>query len=92
MVYLLHFDHKYHHAQHYIGFTDNLEIRIQQHISGTGSKLLKAVYKANIHITIVRIWQGDRKLERLLHNKHNSKRLCPICRNNKWNVKKEVYK
>ena len=44
MVYLIHFQSKLHHAQHYIGFveTDLLQ-RIELHLSNKGAKLLAAV-------------------------------------------------
>ena len=43
MVYLIHFDEKYHHAQHYLGYTGDLENRIAEHAAGVGSPLLAAV-------------------------------------------------
>jgi len=40
IVYLLHFERSYRHARHYIGFTQNLEQRLEQHRAGRGSPLL----------------------------------------------------
>ena len=37
IVYLLHFDRSYRHARHYIGFTQNLEQRLEAHRAGRGS-------------------------------------------------------
>ena len=37
IVYLLHFERSYRHARHYIGFTQNLEQRLEEHRAGRGS-------------------------------------------------------
>lgn len=81
MVYLICFDQHYKHARHYIGFTDNnLEDRIESHRKGTGARLLKVINEAGIGWNVVRTWEkGDRKFERQLKNRKNSKQLCPIC-------------
>ncbi len=88
MVYLLHFDRKLSHAQHYIGFVDHLahhtlESRLEYHRKGTGSKLLKAVVGAGIGFQVARTWPaGDRNFERQLKNKKNASKLCPLCKKN----------
>lgn len=82
IVYLLHFDKPYYHAQHYLGYTRDLESRIERHKGGNGSPLVAAVVNAGIDIVVARTWSGDRNLERRLKNRHNTPRqLCPICRN-----------
>jgi predicted GIY-YIG superfamily endonuclease len=83
MVYLIHFDKKLHHAQHYLGFCDgvgNLESRIAYHREGRGAKILKAVAEAGISFKVVRTWDdGDRNFERMLKNRKKARILCPIC-------------
>lgn len=80
-VYLIHFDRPFHHARHYIGWTQSTESRVQRHKDGHGSKLLKAVAAAGIDFHIVREWTGvDRHFERKLKNQKKSRRLCPNCR------------
>ena len=79
-VYLVHFDQPYYHAQHYLGWSEDVNARLDRHLSGNGSKLLRAVSKANIGFRVVRTWDGDRKLERRLHKQKNSPKLCPICK------------
>lgn len=84
MVYLIHFDQKLHHAQHYIGFVDEpthkLERRIEYHRKGQGSKLLKALVQKQIQFSVVRTWpEGDRNFERSLKNKKRASQFCPIC-------------
>jgi hypothetical protein len=36
--------------------------------------------QAGIGVDLVRTWPGDRSLERRLKRRHNSPRLCPLCR------------
>jgi hypothetical protein len=85
-IYLLCFDRPFHHARHYIGFTesvDTIERRCKVHRSGHGSYLLAAVAKAGIDWKVARVWpDGDRNFERKLKNQKQGPRLCPICR--KW--------
>lgn len=80
MIYLLHFERPYFHARHYLGFSDAPEKRIDRHTAGHGSKLVAAVIDAGIGFELARVWDGDRNLERKLHKRKNSCRLCPICR------------
>ncbi|MEN6316707.1 MAG: GIY-YIG nuclease family protein [Clostridiaceae bacterium] len=82
MVYLIHFDKKYKHAQHYIGYTDDLDRRMYEHELGSkGARLLQVVRDAGINFKVVRTWpEGDRSFERRLHNRKKSSQLCPICR------------
>lgn len=90
MVYLIHLEEPYKHAQHYIGYTKNLQKRMYDHELGTrGSKFLKAVREAGINFSVVRTWDGDRSLERKLKKQKKSRLLCPICREK---AKKEVNK
>ncbi len=85
MVYLIHFNEKLHHAQHYIGFVEkNLKRRIKKHKDNKGAKLLMAINNKGITWDIVRIWeQGDRELERKLKNRKKARCICPVCRNGK---------
>ncbi len=78
-VYLIHFDKPYHHAQHYLGYADDVKKRIARHRRGNGAKLLKVLKDNGIKWKVVRIWDGDRSLERRLKNWHNASRLCPVC-------------
>ena len=90
-VYLIHFDEKYHHAAHYIGFCEegNVEARLERHKSGNGARLLQVLNEKGIDYKIVRVWEhGDRNFERKLKNHKKSSRHCPICNPNK---KGELY-
>jgi predicted GIY-YIG superfamily endonuclease len=86
-VYLLHFDrpigdldNPHGQAQHYLGFTHDLAQRLDAHRSGNGSAIMAAVSRAGVGWTLARTWDGDRTLERQLKDRHNSPKLCPICR------------
>ena len=80
MIYLIHFDRPLHHARHYLGYCDDgtLEMRLIRHRAGRGARLLAVLREQNIGWRVVRVFEGDRRLERRL--KANSRvRLCPIC-------------
>lgn len=78
-VYLIHFDRSYHHARHYLGYTDDLPARLDRHLAGNGGRLLQVVRAAGIGYRVVRTWEGDRGLERKLKRQKGSPRLCPVC-------------
>jgi hypothetical protein len=87
VVYLIHFerpigdlDNPRGQARHYLGFTEDLEARLEAHRTGNGSRLMEVVTEAGIGWTVARTWPGDRDLERKLKAQHNGPRLCPICR------------
>jgi hypothetical protein len=80
-VYLLHFRRPYRHARHYLGFcAGDVAIRVAAHQAGQGARLLAVVSQAGIGVDLVRTWPGDRSFERRLKRRHNSPRLCPVCR------------
>ncbi len=82
MVYLIHFDKRYKHALHYLGFVErDLEQRLERHRKGIGSKLLKAVNEAGIGWSVVKTWpDGTRDFERKLKNRGSHCRICQICK------------
>ena len=79
-VYLIHFDKPYKHAQHYIGWTSDLEGRLKKHREGNGARLIQVITGKGISFTVVRTWIGERALERKLKNQKNARRLCPLCK------------
>ncbi|MFZ5915532.1 MAG: endonuclease [Chloroflexota bacterium] len=89
-VYLLHFDRPIGdpanprgQAQHYLGYADDLDARIERHRAGNGAAIVRAVNQAGIGWTVARVWpDGDRDLERRLKRRHDGPGLCPICRKN----------
>lgn len=92
-IYLIHFDQPLGdttnprgQAQHYLGYTDDLEQRLEAHRTGNGSRIMEVVTERGISWQLVRTWEGDRGLERRLKNWHNSPKLCPICRGKNGNA------
>lgn len=78
-VYLLHFMTKFHHAQHYLGYTNNLPRRLEEHRHDT-KHLMGAVNAAGIQWVLAREWPGgDRELERRLKRWGGSAQFCPFC-------------
>lgn len=82
-VYLLHYDEKIAHAQHYIGFTDDLDRRIREHRGGkSGARIVSEFHDRGIGFTVARVWpDGTRELERTLKTKRKkATALCPKCK------------
>ena len=83
IVYLIHFDEPYKHARHYMGSTTefNMEARLDHHMSGRGSRLMAAVSSAGIPWRVVRLWAGDKNIERKMKNnvRGNTGAYCPLC-------------
>lgn len=79
-IYLLHFERPLKHAQHYLGWTADLESRLRDHAKGSGSALMAAVKRAGIEWHLVKTWQGDTYDEKKLKQFGTSKRHCPVCR------------
>lgn len=78
-VYLLHFERPYAHARHYLGWASDLDARLRAHASGNGARLVEVVTQAGINWECVRVWDGDRELERQLKRRHDAAVLCPLC-------------
>src|SRR5918911_1489625 len=80
IVYLLHFERPFWHARHYAGIAldGDVQRRLQEHLSGHGSPLVRAVVAAGIRVDLVLALPGDRGLERRFHNAHGT-RVCPRC-------------
>lgn len=82
-VYMLHFETPIcpgrHTCQHYIGYADDIAARLQAHETGHGARLTQVARALGIGWRVVRLWRGDRGLERTLKNRKYGPRLCPIC-------------
>lgn len=89
IVYVLHFEKKYKHARHYIGFSrrKNFLNRLAFHRAGKGGNgLIQAVVKEGIKILVGNIFfNKDGNYERYLKQQKKSSRYCLIC--NKEGVK-----
>lgn len=85
-VYLIHFDHPLGNranvrgqAQHHIGYTNNLEVRLAHYRTGGGAAIMRTLANRGIGWCVVRTWCGTRSYERQFKNRKNAPRLCPIC-------------
>jgi len=78
-VYLLHFVTPLKHAKHYLGFSENLDKRLTDHLCGQGARLMEVCFERGIEWKVARTWSGDRKLERRLKNRKEAPALCPLC-------------
>jgi predicted GIY-YIG superfamily endonuclease len=78
-VYLIHLDEPYKHARHYLGWTSDLDARLEAHQEGRGARLMEVVKSAGITWRLARTWPGSRDRERAIKNRHEAPRLCPEC-------------
>lgn len=89
-VYLLHFEPAYRApigdtgrvkvAGHYLGSTaGTAEARLDEHLHGRGSPLVRAAVAAGCAIELVAIGAGDKKAERRLKRRHHHAAYCPRC-------------
>jgi predicted GIY-YIG superfamily endonuclease len=79
-VYLLHFSSGLKHAHHYIGWSNDIDKRIQHHRDGSGARICAVAVAAGIELIKARVWEGkERDFERQLKRYHKSTLLCPIC-------------
>lgn len=83
-VYLLHFNKRLAHAQHYIGFVqsdDGLDKRLTDHLCGMGARIMEVCFERGIEWKTARIWFGaDRKFERKLKRFKGAQKICPVCK------------
>jgi hypothetical protein len=87
-VYLLHFEPRFKHAGHYMGYADDIGKRVYEHEYGqSGARLITAAVAAGVKLHIARVWPGgDRNMERKLKGGMFNKRTgslarqCPICK------------
>lgn len=80
-VYLLHFERKLAHSQHYLGWSNDVAARVYKHAKGNGARLPAVFREQGIGFVLARVWEGgDRTLERRLKRQRNAPKLCPVCR------------
>jgi predicted GIY-YIG superfamily endonuclease len=88
ICYMLCFDRPYQHARHYVGWSEDVLDRLDQHAKGHGARLVEVITQAGIGFTLVRICEGTRRTERAIKNAGGAVRYCPACtphpRNGRW--------
>jgi predicted GIY-YIG superfamily endonuclease len=78
-VYLLHFERPYHGPmQHYVGFTYDLDRRLEDHRAGTGGITTRRAFEQGIAFSLARTWLGTLKFERQIKARGPSN-YCPLC-------------
>jgi hypothetical protein len=78
-VYLLHFERPYKgRSRHYLGFTRNLDQRLENHRRGSACVTTKLAFDRGISFTLARTWLGTPKLGRAIKSQGLIK-CCPIC-------------
>jgi hypothetical protein len=81
-LYLLHFHQRLgtekHYAQHYWGFTPDLDVRIEKHRTGQGARITEVLKERGIGFDVVQVWPGSRQIENAL-KMHSATPLCPVC-------------
>jgi putative endonuclease len=76
-VYALHFDRPYRgKSQHYLGWTRDLERRLEMHRTGEGGLTTHTAWLRGIGFTLVATWPGTQALERRLKRDGWD---CPLC-------------
>lgn len=79
-VYLVHLDKPLGHNRHYMGFSRNVEKRLERHRRGNGAKLLAAAKNEGIGFRLVRVWENvTPSFERKLKLRKEGPRFCPVC-------------
>jgi hypothetical protein len=84
-VYLLHFDPGLENGnrivRHYVGWTEGpVEARVQCHVEGRGSPLVRAAVERGATVQIERVWTDvDRHFARRLKCRRETPRFCPTC-------------
>jgi predicted GIY-YIG superfamily endonuclease len=82
MVYLLHFDRPLNGRQHYLGWSDNVPRRLEEHRKGQGGKTTARYKRAGIGFTLASSWPGTRDHEAQFKRKRLGS-LCPLCQKEK---------
>jgi predicted GIY-YIG superfamily endonuclease len=82
VVYLLHFHQRLgtekHSIQHYLGFTADLEHRLERHRQGQGARITEVLKERGIGFDVVAVWPGNRQIENAL-KLHSATPICPTC-------------
>lgn len=72
---------RFHHAGHYLGWSEDLTRRLELHRAGRGAKITRAaVLVYGLGFRLVRTWSASTRAdERRLKRRKNAAALCPRC-------------
>lgn len=87
-IYVLHFDNKLSHAEHYIGCTTQPKDRLISHASGRGSRICQVLIERGIGWRLGMLATCSltemRLLERQLKRQHGAQPYCELCHNSPY--------
>lgn len=84
-LYLLHFEEKLSHAQHYLGSSEDLIQRLKTHADGWGAAITAHLAEEGRHWVLAGLWTlrdpswSLRDVERRAKKAHRGNSYCPIC-------------
>lgn len=82
-IYVLHFDRPLSHAEHYIGCTTEIRLRLKAHANGAGSNLCRVLADTGIEWRLAGLATCSanemRRIERAIKDQHHGDRYCNIC-------------
>jgi hypothetical protein len=67
-----------HSIQHYLGYADDLDARIQRHRDGRGARITQVLKERGIGFDVIAVWPGNRHIENEL-KLHSATPICPRC-------------
>jgi hypothetical protein len=80
-VYLLHFDTPFRHARHYIGFSIDVDKRLEDQLRGNGARLVRHALAAGISITLAQEFPNTSiRFELKMKNRGGAAKWCPVCK------------
>lgn len=93
VTYLLHFERPISHAQHYLGWTNDLDARMKQHRNGSRERcvLTFVARERGIGLILARVWEGVTiDHEKRMKRRRNARRMCPICNPDGWHACRRI--
>ncbi len=66
-------------AQHYIGWADDLEQHIAEHLAGRGARITRAAVAQGITFEVVATWHAPLGFEKVLKRRKEAPKLCALC-------------
>ena len=67
-----------HSIKHYLGFTWDLDARLEKHRAGQGARITEVLKERGIRFDVAAVWPGNRGIENQL-KLHSATRICPRC-------------
>ena len=67
-----------HSIKHYLGFTWDLDARLEKHRAGQGARITEVLKERGIGLDVAAVWPGNRGIENQL-KLHSATRICPRC-------------